>query len=160
MKKVKKRNFNGIDLAAVLILVTVVIAGIFFYKRVSSAGRDGEKVTVEYTLVFPSQSNSIAGMIKEGDILCDNGGKDNMGTVISVQSIPHSELSYRYSDGGAYMADTPDYSDVIVTVRADVRHTERGYYADSSRLLVGLKINVRSASFSGNADCISINEVG
>lgn len=160
MKKAKKRSFNGSDLAIVLILVILVIVGIFFYKRFSLANTGGEKISVEYTLVFTSQPNAVTGMIKEGDTLRDKDGKDNIGTVISVQSAPHSELSYHYTDGSAYMADTPDYSDVIVTVRADAKHTERGYYIGSSRLLVGLPIEVRSAAFTGISDCISISEVG
>lgn len=157
--KDKKRSFNGSDLALVIVLVILLIVGIFFYKRVSSGNDINEKLTIEYTLEFLFQSNSIAGMIKEGDILRDMSGKNNIGTVIAVQSTPHSELSYHYTDGSAYMAETPDYSDVIVTVRADARHTESGYYVGSSRLLVGLPIEVRSVSFTGKAECIIINEI-
>ena len=94
------------------------------------------------------------------ELVYDKEGKNEMGTVLSVQSVPYSEICYNHTDGSAYMADNPDYSNFIVTVRTSGSHTESGYHAGSVRILVGLDINVRLGSFSGSAECIGIREIG
>ena len=160
VKKTKK-TFNGSDLIFVMLFVLLIIAVIFFRNYFFGAEKNSaESISFEYTLEFSCQANSLAGMIKEGDTVYDKEGKNEMGTVLSVQSVPYSEICYNHTDGSAYMADNPDYSNFIVTVRTSGSHTESGYHAGSVRILVGLDINVRLGSFSGSAECIGIREIG
>lgn len=162
LQKEKKLRFNGMDLFIIILVAAVIIGVIFIKNRASSAGdsdSENEIVTIEYTLEFRKLENSVIGYIGEGDAVKDPDNKQTIGHVISVQSVPYREISYNYDDGGAYMADNPDYSDLLITLRATATKDSGGYYAGGVKFLVGKACNVRSKGFAGSGYCISIKEV-
>ena len=104
--------------------------------------------------------NNIAlGKIREGDTVRDPDNKRNIGTVISVQSAPYSKIAYNSTDGSVYMAENPDFSDLLITIRAEATHSDMGYYVNDARFLVGKPTNIWSQGFAGSGYCISIREI-
>lgn len=157
----KKFRFNGMDLF-IIVLAAAIIAGVFFLRNrtgTASADSESEVVTIEFTLEFRNLKNSVIGYVGEGDAVKDSDSKQTVGHVVSVQSVPYREISYNYSDGGAYMADNPDYSDLLITLRATATKDAGGYYSGGVKFLVGKSCNIRSKGFAGSGYCISIKEV-
>ncbi len=156
-----KRRFNGMDLF-IVILVAAAVAGIIFIRNMASkpvsGGSDGDLVNIEYTLEFRKLRSDVIGYVASGDTVKDPDNKQDIGRVVSVQSVPYSEIEYNYSDGGAYMAENPDLSDLLITISARATKTSGGYYISGVKFLVGKSCNVRSKGFAGSGYCISIRE--
>lgn len=159
--KLKKRRWNGMDLFFVLI-ATAVIAAVFFILGNMDKGNkahNAETINIEYTVEFRQINNQALGKIKEGDSVRDPDNKRNIGTVVSVQNTPSSKIAYNSMDGSVYMAENPDTSDLLITIRAEATRSDRGYYVNDARFLVGKPTNIWSRGFAGSGYCISIREI-
>ncbi len=159
--KLKKRRWNGMDLFFVLIVVAVIAAVVFVLGNMDKGNKDqsAAMVNIEYTVEFKQVSNFALGKIKEGDTVRDPDNKRNIGTVVSVQSTPFSKIAYNSSEGSVYMAENPDFSDLLITIRAEATHSDKGYYINDARFLVGKPTNIWSRGFAGSGYCISIREI-
>lgn len=156
-----KKGFNGMDLFILIVIALVVAAAVFIVSgmRGGAGGSSSESVTIEYTVEFAKVNNSVIGSIKEGDSVTDPDNKQNIGTVVAVKSEPYSELIYNDNDGSVYMAENPDISNLLITVRAEASHSDSGYYVNGARFLVGRACNIWSRGFAGSGYCINIREM-
>ncbi|MBQ8207121.1 MAG: DUF4330 domain-containing protein [Clostridia bacterium] len=159
--KGKKKRWNGMDLFFVLIIAAVIAAAVFVIGNMNKSQQSAktESITIEYTVEFRQVNNSALGTVKEGDIVRDPDNKRNIGTVISVQSVPYSKITYNPNDGSVYMAENPDVSDLVITIRAEATHSDSGYYVNDARFLVGRATNIWSPGFAGSGYCINIREI-
>lgn len=159
-KKRVRRVFNGSDLFFILVIVIAIAAVIFLRGNISKTDvtASDKTVNIEYTIEFKKLDNSVTTQIKEGDRVRDPDNKQFIGTVVSVQAEAYTEISYNYSDGGAYLAGNPDYTNMLVTIKAAAQHTESGYYVNGARFLVGKQNHIWSNGFAGSGFCISIRE--
>ncbi len=159
--KLKKRRWNGMDLFFVLIAAAVIAAAVFVLGNMDKGNKEqsAEIINIEYTVEFRQVNNQALGKIKEGDTVRDPDNKRNIGTVVSVQSAPFSKIAYNSTDGSVYMAENPDLSDLLITIRAEATHSDMGYYVNDARFLVGKPTNIWSQGFAGSGYCISIREI-
>lgn len=159
--KGKKRRWNGMDLFFVIIIAAIIAAVVFVLGNMDKGDKtaQAEIINIEYTVEFRQVSNSALGTVKEGDIVRDPDNKRNIGTVVSVQSVPFAKIAYNHSDGSVYMAENPDLSDLLITIRAEATHSDSGYYVNDARFLVGRPTNIWSQGFAGSGYCISIREI-
>ena len=159
--KLKKRRWNGMDLFFVLIVACVIAAAVFLLGNIDNGvrGQRTEAIAVEYTVEFRDVNNQALGKIKEGDTVRDPDNKRYIGTVVSVQSVPSSKIGYNSTDGSVFMAENPDFSDLLVTIRAEATRSDKGYYVNDARFLVGKPTNIWSRGFAGSGYCISIREI-
>ncbi|MBR3967217.1 MAG: DUF4330 domain-containing protein [Clostridia bacterium] len=159
--KLKKRRWNGMDLFFVLMAALVIVAVVFVLGNMDKGNKEqsAERINIEYTVEFRQVNNIALGKIREGDTVRDPDNKRNIGTVISVQSAPYSKIAYNSTDGSVYMAENPDFSDLLITIRAEATHSDMGYYVNDARFLVGKPTNIWSQGFAGSGYCISIREI-
>jgi hypothetical protein len=159
--KGNKKRWNGMDLFFVLIIAAVAVAVVFVLGNMDkgSKGTQTELISIEYTVEFRQVSNTALGKVKEGDTVRDPDNKRSIGTVVSVQSVPFAKIAYNDSDGSVYMAENPDLSDLLITIRAEAVHSDSGYYVNDARFLVGRPTNIWSPGFAGSGYCISIREI-
>lgn len=160
--KGKKKRWNGMDLFFIVIIAIIIAALAFVFGNMGRNGADSQKsntVSIEYTVEFRKMSNDALGAVKEGDSVRDPDNKRNIGTIVSVQSMPYATIAYNSSDGTVYMAENPDLSDLMITIRAEALHTDSGYYVNDARFLVGRITNIWSSGFAGSGYCISIREI-
>ncbi len=160
--KSKKKRWNGMDLFFIVIIAIIIAALAFVFGNMGRNGADSQKsntVSIEYTVEFRKMSNDALGAVKEGDSVRDPDNKRNIGTIVSVQSMPYATIAYNSSDGTVYMAENPDLSDLMITIRAEAIHTDSGYYVNDARFLVGRITNIWSSGFAGSGYCISIREI-
>lgn len=160
--KGNKKRWNGMDLFFIVI-ITLIIAALAFVlgnmgKKVGGT-QNSNTVNIEYTVEFRKMNNDALGAVKEGDSVRDPDNKRNIGTIVSVQSIPYATIAYNSGDGTVYMAENPDLSDLMITIRAEAVHTDSGYYVNDARFLVGKVTNIWSTGFAGSGYCISIREI-
>jgi hypothetical protein len=57
------------------------------------------------------------------------------------------------------MTENPDLSDLLITIRAEATRSDKGYYVNDARFLVGKPTNIWSRGFAGSGYCISIREI-
>ena len=159
--KLKKRRWNGMDLFFVLMAALVIVAVVFVLGNMDKGNKEqsAERINIEYTVEFRQVNNIALGKIREGDTVRDPDNKRNIGTVISVQSAPYSKIAYNSTDGSVYMSENPDFSDLLITIRAEATHSDMGYYVNDARFLVGKPTNIWSQGFAGSGYCISIREI-
>lgn len=159
--KLKKRRWNGMDLFFVLIAAAVIAAVFFIIGNMDKGNKEqnAETINIEYTVEFKQINNLSLGKIKEGDTVRDPDNKRNIGTVVSVQNTPFSKIAYNSTDGSVYMAENPDLSNLLITIRAEATHSDKGYYVNDARFLVGKPTNIWSRGFAGSGYCISIREI-
>ena len=159
--KLKKRRWNGMDLFFVLIAAAIIAAVFFIFGNMDKGNKEQNAATIniEYTVEFKQINNLALGKIKEGDTVRDPDNKRNIGTVVSVQNTPYSQIAYNSADGSVYMAENPDFSDLLVTIRAVATRSDRGYYVNDAKFLVGKPTNIWSRGFAGSGYCISIREI-
>lgn len=159
--KRNKKTFNGMDLFFILAVAIVAVAVLFVLRgmKKNPAATNESGVTIEYTVEFKQLDSSVIGFVKEGDLVKDPDTKQNIGTVVSVQSVPFSKIAYNADDGSVFMADHPDVYDLLITIRAEATHTDSGYYTGGARFLVGKTSNIWSRGFAGTGYCISIREI-
>ncbi|MBR6602656.1 MAG: DUF4330 domain-containing protein [Clostridia bacterium] len=155
--KLKKRRWNGMDLFFVLMAALVIVAVVFVLGNMDKGNKEqsAERINIEYTVEFRQVNNIALGKIREGDTVRDPDNKRNIGTVISVQSAPYSKIAYNSTDGSVYMAENPDFSDLLITIRAEATHSHMGYYVNDARFLVGKPTNIWSQGFAGSGYCIA-----
>lgn len=160
--KRKKKTFNGSDLFFIVVIVAVIAAGIFLYKNmgIGSNSSDSNRVTIEYTLEFKDLDGSVIGHVKAGDNAQDPDNKQSIGTIVSVQTVPCEEIVYRSDDGSVYMQANPDIWNLLITIRAQAEHTDRGYFVNGTRFLVGKSNYLWSRGFAGKGYCVNIREIG
>ena len=159
--KREKKGFNGMDLFLVIIIALIIAAGVFLLRNINknSGVSESKTVTIEYTVEFKKLYSSALGQVKEGDDVRDPDNKQSMGRVVAAQTAPYSQIVYNDNDGSVYMAEHPDYRDLLITLRAEAVHSNKGYYVNGTRILVGKSNNVWSRGFVGTGYCISIREV-
>ncbi len=156
-----KKGFNGMDLFIIIVLALIVLAAVFVLKGMNKDTSSGaeETIEIEYTVEFRALSSYATGSVKEGDIVKDPDSKQNIGSVVAVQRVPYSTIAYNESDGSVYMSEHPDFTDLLLTIRADATHNDKGYYTGGARFLVGKYTNIWSPGFIGSGYCISIREI-
>ncbi|MEE0970705.1 MAG: DUF4330 domain-containing protein [Clostridia bacterium] len=157
-----KKGFNGMDLFIILVLALIIAAAVFVlrgFSRTGAGAEESNKRDVELTLEFRKLSGSVIGYIKEGDHVKDPNTKQDIGIVVSVQSVPYSEIAYNHNDGSVYMAENPDLYDLLITLRTDAAVTDKGYHTGGTNFLVGKSCSVWSQGFAGTGYCISIREM-
>ncbi|MBR4295512.1 MAG: DUF4330 domain-containing protein [Clostridia bacterium] len=161
--KRKKKAFNVSDLFFIVVIVAVIAVGIFLYKNMgigSSDSSGSNTVTIEYTLEFKELNGAVIGHVKAGDNAQDPDNKQSIGTIVSVQTVPYEEIVYNAEDGNVYMQANPDSWNLLITIRAQAEHTDRGYYVNGTRFLVGKSNYLWSRGFAGKGYCINIREIG
>lgn len=159
--KHEKKGFNGMDLFFIIVIALIIVATVFLFKTMGGdkGSVESKNVIIEYTMEFKKMNPSVLGFVKEGDGARDPDNKQSLGRVASVQTVPFSQLVYNDSDGSVYMAENPGYSDLLITLRAEAVHTDRGYFINGTRILVGKENNFWSRGFVGKGYCVSIREI-
>ncbi len=156
------------DLVLVLTVALVVALAVFLGSKLawrgSATGDDGEErnVVIEYVIEFSRLQNSATGSIGEGDSVRLAGADgQSLGTVTEIFHEPYTELIYSEGEQSkGVLAELEGYTNMLVTLRSEARHSDSGYYIGDVRMLVGSDAEIMSRGFSGTGFCVSIREVG
>lgn len=115
----KKRKFNAVDLAVVLVLVAVVaFAAYRFFGGSSGKAATGQGEPYRITFLCSETPENVAEMISLGDTVTDDSCYMDLGKVVDFK-LDEARVYATTSDGKTVLSSKPDYKSVYVTVEAE-----------------------------------------
>lgn len=115
----KKRKFNAVDLAVVLVLVAVVaFAAYRFFGGSSGKAATGQGEPYRITFLCSETPENVAEMIALGDTVTDDSCYMDLGKVVDFK-IDEARVYATASDGKTVLSSKPGYKSVYVTVEAE-----------------------------------------
>ena len=126
-----------------IVLVLALAVGAFLvWSAIKPAAAPAEGAvsaagTVQYTIRFQKMIQGVSERIKPGDQLVDTVKNYELGTVVSVETVPAQALIQDHEDKAFVLAGIEGYEDALVTVEAPYTEGE-----DSLLLGGGFKLRV------------------
>lgn len=115
----KKRKFNAVDLAVVLVLVAVVaFAAYRFFGGSSGKAATGQGEPYRITFLCSETPENVAEMISLGDTVTDDSCYMDLGKVVDFK-LDEARVYATTSDGKTVLSSKPGYKSVYVTVEAE-----------------------------------------
>lgn len=149
-----------------IILVLALAVGAFLawnYLKPAAGAAGGEPVqqqTVRYTIRI-TWAEGLHELVEEGDQLYDNRRNYELGTVVSVQAKPATELILNEIDHRFVMAELTGYEDVFITLEAPCAADSQSITVGGGFVLwVGSSIYVRGEGYLGTATVTAIELEG
>lgn len=157
--KVKGKKFNFIDALIILLVVAVigVVAYLFLNNKIFSAE---EKTEILYTIRIPLVKNELLPDIKKlekGMTITDSVRGYALGTIEKVE-ITQATANYANRSNATYKkGEYPDYSKIVITVRADAVEELYGFDLKGYKIMVGEQIHFRTPYFISYGNCTSVS---
>lgn len=107
-----------------IVLVLALAVGAFLvWSSIKPAAAPAEGAvsaagTVQYTIRFQKMIQGVSERIKPGDQLVDTVKNYELGTVVSVETVPAQALIQDHEDKAFVLAGIEGYEDALVTVEA------------------------------------------
>ena len=112
---------------------------------------------VQYTIRFQKMIQGVSERIKPGDQLVDTVKNYELGTVVSVETVPAQALIQDHEDKAFVLAGIEGYEDALVTVEAPYTEGEDSLLLGGGfKLRVGVTAYVRGSGYMGSGPVVSI----
>lgn len=152
-----KVKFNAIDLAIVLVLVAVLIAGVLLLGGGGSAGETAETKTVQLVIELTDKDDTFINLPKEGDVAMI-GVKEKMETVVTkVEILPATKRAENIVDGWSGSSELPGRYDVRITMEGQGMETNETVTVNGVAARVGEEAFVKSKNWAGAGFFVGVN---
>ncbi len=151
-------KLNIIDLI-VIIAVIAVIAGIGYRFASEPASAVKDKVTVEYVVeVEGIRSYAVDALAKKG-VTTDKKAATRIGEITDVET-KDVEFQSTTADGRIVKTSLPERYTAVVTVRAECKESDDGYYTDDSEeVAVGRTVDLITKYVSATGLVKSVKKI-
>lgn len=160
MKLVKNGKLFGkvnlFDVAVILMILFLVIAGFTKFKTFNKAVDGGSMGKVIYTFIINDVRNYTSKAFASGDSVFDTMTDINIGKIINVET-RDARIVKGLATGKSIVTENPYKNDIILTIEAPGSVTDSAYFANKSvELKVGSekKIETLYATVSGKIGSI------
>lgn len=155
----KKRKFNAVD-AAIIIVIIAIVGVAAFLLSTGKIGKTTDTVMLEYSVEIRQIHDDFVDNFKVGDQMVDSVQKYNIGKVIAVDYENAVYVGTDLSTGTLTAYDYPDHSTVTLTVLAEAIIGDNGRYIIDGGydLSVGTPVYVRLPDFNGMGFCTAFRE--
>lgn len=140
-----------------IVLVLALAVGAFLvWSAIKPAAAPAEGAvsaagTVQYTIRFQKMIQGVSERIKPGDQLVDTVKNYELGTVVSVETVPAQALIQDHEDKAFVLAGIEGYEDALVTVEAPYTEGEDSLLLGGGfKLRVGVTAYVRGSGYMGS----------
>lgn len=168
VKKKRSGRFNFIDFLLIIIAILIILTVIYVFAPFSWIKKltSDQTRNIQYTVEISGVDEAFIDKIKENDVVVDSVSKNNMGTVVAVDSNnKYTELQYivvENTESGSstiegVLSEYPGKYNLIITIYATADYNEgEGYYMNGSRIAVGEKMYLRFPDYVGEGYCIGL----
>ena len=146
-----------------IVLVLALAVGAFLvWSAIKPAAAPAEGAvsaagTVQYTIRFQKMIQGVSERIKPGDQLVDTVKNYELGTVVSVETVPAQALIQDHEDKAFVLAGIEGYEDALVTVEAPYTEGEDSLLLGGGfKLRVGVTAYVRNGRLFGFISVIDL----
>ena len=152
-KPEKRRIKWRLNLFDVIFITCALIAAVLIinYATRSSGGvslvQTGSMETVNYTIELQGMRFGTAELVAPGDSIIDRTERRSIGTVVSVELRPSFVIQKNYITGERFLAEVPDRTDAIITVRAQAMVTDSQISVDGFALRVGARVSATGPTY-------------
>ena len=155
-KKSKFRfRLNLFDAAVIVLAALAALWLLFGWQRSSTAS--SVKETIRYTVRLQGTLPGTGALIQPGDELTDNMKNYPVGTVLSVEVRPATQISFHEEEMSYMPTEIPGYEDVILEMEAEaVIGDEDVQIGDGYVLRVGEMIYMRGPGYLGSGAVYAI----
>lgn len=156
--KVKRRRFNFIDVLIILLVIAIigVVAYLFLNNKIFSSD---EKTEILYTIKIDRVKNELVSDIKKlekGQTITDSVRGYDLGKIEKVEITQAMANITNRSNGTISQAEIPDYSQIVITVRADSVEEPYGYDLKGYKIMVGAQVHFRTPYYISYGNCTSV----
>jgi len=154
--KKKPYKFNITDVFLILIIV-IAAAVLIYIVAGTNLFFGGEEVTVQYKIEIPLLRNEFVPEINKigrGDKITDSVRGYDIGEIHHVSVDRAMEYTEDSERGIVKLVPYPDYSKVVITVRAKARIDEPNYYVNGRVIMKGIMMYFRTQHFTGYGQCV------
>ena len=140
-----------------IVLVLALAVGAFLVWSSIKPAAAPAAGTVQYTIRFQKMIQGVSERIKPGDQLVDTVKNYELGTVVSVETVPAQALIQDHEDKAFVLAGIEGYEDALVTVEAPYTEGEDSLLLGGGfKLRVGVTAYVRGSGYMGSGPVVSI----
>jgi hypothetical protein len=151
----KKRRFNLFDLIVLIVVVALAFGAYLFLGR-SEGAAAGTAVKVTYQVEITHVREQIKDSATVGDPVIDAVKRYRLGTLTRVNVLPQEEIVANRAQQTLIETRNPYLYKVQLTIEADGMLRDGQVTVDGATILVGGRMSVRTAHFSGTGYCISM----
>lgn len=156
--KGKTRKFNFIDALMILLVIAVigVVAYLFLNNKIFSTD---EKTEILYTIRIDRVKNELIDDIKKlekGQTITDSVRGYDLGKIEKIEITQATANLTNRSKGYIFKDNYPDYSQIVITVRADSVEEPYGYDLNGYKIMVGAKVDFRTPYLISYGYCRSV----
>jgi hypothetical protein len=165
----KSGKFNVLDFLIIVVVLFVLASAIVItIPKIQESVEIGEKVIINYTVVFEGVNDRVYDKIKGNQMAMDAQSNRALGTVEQSEVAPYSEyvlVRETNAEGETvYTAVKQEIAEkgknVTVTITANAVYNEgSGYTVDGYRIAVGKEMDIRFADFTGTAYCTGVTVI-
>ncbi len=156
----KKRKFNAVDAAIIIVIVAVIGAAAVFFTVRGISDEPSDTVAIEYVVEFRQIREEFADNFAIGTRVTDSVAKYQIGEVLAV-NVENSKYSGNdMLTGELAISEYPERVNVRVTIGADAAIGENNIFQIDGgyRISVGTAVHVRTPNYTGTGYCIEIKE--
>ena len=156
----KKSFLNIFNLLTALVLIAAVAAALYFFVLKEDTDVAPELTDVEYIIEIKEVKDELTDKISVGDWLVDSVGQIEIGVVEEIEYTRSYTYELDSATATLVVSEYPDHSNLIVTVSAKAKITDKGYEINGCVINVGKPVYARFPNFTGTGHCISMNNLG
>lgn len=143
------KKVNIIDLFIILIVIAAA-AGICYRFVGNPAKAVTDKVTVEYVVEIEGIRQYSVDALKKMGITTDEKATTEIGEIVNVEQ-KEVEFQSTTADGRIVNTSLPERYTALVTIQAECKESDDGYYTDDSEeVAVGRSVDVVTKYVSAN----------
>ena len=141
----------------IVILAAVVVAALLLWSRMRPEDTAAAAVPAasefQYTIVLQKTVEGTGAMVKESDALVDTVKNYDMGTVVSVETVPATKSILDHGNAAYVTAEIPGYEDVYIVVKSTATASEEQVVLGSGYVVrVGESVYVRGPGYLGSGE--------
>ncbi len=122
----KQHRFNWVDGLVILVILALVAGTCVKFFLLKPAEVQQATVEIQYTVRIATVRQYSADALRVGDVMYDEEGKGNVGTITDIQVTP-AEMFVTFPDGTTDLVPVEDRYDVLLTLKANAIKDEGLY---------------------------------
>ena len=157
----KKTRFNIVDAIVIVAVLTFIALFVFVLDPFAWFKDDAyyKETQMTYVVEIKGVDSEIIDSISENNDIFDSVNGDPLGTVESIEVLPHYEWKSIEGESEMKQVEVQGKKDMKITVRVSCTYQKDiGYIVGSQQIAVGSKMNICCSEFFGSGYCITIKE--
>ena len=156
--KTRKLRFNAVDAFILLLLAAAigVVLYVFVFSGRNTAAAEVSYQDIQYVIEVQNIEERFSDRVKKGQSVEEAVERRQIGTVVGVQAVPASRITFDSETGRETVSAYEDRIHLKITIEAQAVETEREFQADGCTIRVGQLYSLILPDFYGYGYCTEL----